>query len=1002
MSLRRAPALALICLAGIAPLMAQHYTYVSGVVVDPSASFVPAAEVNVVNEDTGYRRTALTESNGAYLVSSLEPGIYKVSVRKEGFRTMIRFGVHLSESRPARIDFNLVIGSVEETVTVEGSARSLDGDDGAVETVVERGEIENLAPEGGGLLTLLELAPGLVATPATRGEAGQFTVNGQRPNTHYFTVDGASANSGVSGGGVPAQSNGGALPGMTAFGSFDNLVSSEALDELRIQTSSTAPEFGRLPGAQIALSSRSGSNQFHGSLLYAFRNSALNANDWFANQHGDPRAPLQLHDVGAALGGPLWRNHTFFFLSYEGIRLKQPFVWRQPVPSDAARQAAPDWVQPLLNFFPAPNGPALGDGIAQWTAGFSRPSGLDIGAARLDQAITPRLTAFARYSHSPSWTEYGSNPVDFLDLRTRSLTLGLNFRARPNLILDLRVNASDTVSDSEWKQAPPAVLPACYVQPVLTALFATSPCDTLMRLAITGVGQVVFGSEGRRRQSQFQVSHTVDWSHGAHQIALGADYRRLIPRRQDVSGADSIIAENLSDFVQTNNLWLATSPRQVASGTLEEVSLFAEDTFRVTPRFTAKYGVRWEFSPAPTPSAPVNFIDPNSGTAVSLRRPLWNAAYTNLAPRLGLSYRLGDRGRTVLRLGGGLYYDSSLSFATDLVNDGPLNVSQYTSGRNGFVSTLLQFGFLPDLRMPLVKQWNASIERALSEHDFLSVAYVGSAGNDLIRREVGGAGSTNTLWYAVATNHGRSEYHGLLAQYRRRMARGVQALVSYSWSHSMDNSSTDSGLYWAGSGLGPGSDRASSDFDVRHSLSAGFTYEGPARPRWLRGWAVDGMFRARTGFPINVLEAEQYTGIAFENIFRPDLLPGFPVWISDPFAPGGRRINPAAFVAAPGAVQGNLGRNAVAGFGMYQLDLALRRDVYHTDRRSLQLRVEAWNALNHPNFGDPVRFLANPLFGQSSSMLNLMLGTGSPGSGLAPLFQGGGARSLQMALRYRF
>jgi hypothetical protein len=162
------------------------------------------------------------------------------------------------------------------------------------------------------------------------------------------------------------------------------------------------------------------------------------------------------------------------------------------------------------------------------------------------------------------------------------------------------------------------------------------------------------------------------------------------------------------------------------------------------------------------------------------------------------------------------------------------------------------------------------------------------------------------------------------------------------------------------------------------------------------------MFHARTGFPVNLLNAEQFTGISFENIFRPDLAFGQPAWIADSSAPGGRRINAAAFQAAPGSVQGNLGRNALSGFGMSQLDLALRREFSLGERRSLQLRIEAFNAFNHPNFADPIRFLASPLFGQSPSMLNLMLGTGSPGSGLAPLFQGGGPRSLQVAVRFSF
>jgi hypothetical protein len=331
------------------------------------------------------------------------------------------------------------------------------------------------------------------------------------------------------------------------------------------------------------------------------------------------------------------------------------------------------------------------------------------------------------------------------------------------------------------------------------------------------------------------------------------------------------------------------------------------------------------------------------------------------------------------------------------VNSGPLNVVQYRSGRNGIFSTQLRFAFPQDLRLPLVKQWNLSVEHALDDRNVVSLGYVGSSGRNLVRREIGGLGSTATDWLAIATNHGASDYHALQAQYRRRLSRGIQALASYAWSHSIDNSSTDAGLYWAGSGLTPSQDRASSDFDFRHSLTAGFTYELPRG-----GWALDGMVHARTGFPINVLNAEQYTGISFENVFRPSLVFDQPVWIADPSAPGGRRINADAFQAAPSSVQGNLGRNALNGFGMSQFDLALRREFSMGEKRSVQLRIEAYNAFNHPNFADPIRFLASPLFGQSPSMLNLMLGTGSPGSGLAPLFQSGGARSLQIAIRFSF
>ena len=288
----------------------------------------------------------------------------------------------------------------------------------------------------------------------------------------------------------------------------------------------------------------------------------------------------------------------------------------------------------------------------------------------------------------------------------------------------------------------------------------------------------------------------------------------------------------------------------------------------------------------------------------------------------------------------------------------------------------------------------------------VSVGYVGSNGRRLLRREVGGEGNSPTALIALTTNHGSSDYEGLQVQYRRRMLEGFQALASYAWSHSLDDDSSDAFLVWAGAGTSRVRDHASSDFDLRHSMTASLSYEFARRPagaaRYLGGWAIDALWRARTGFPVSVLQNEQYEGIPLANAFRPDLVYGVPLWVDDASLPAGRRINAAAFTGTRTEVQGTLGRNAIAGFGMSQLDLAIRREFRWRDRYAIQFRVEAFNAANRANFADPVKYLSSAIFGQSTSMLNLMLGTGSPGSGLAPILQSGGPRSLQATLRLRF
>ena len=188
---------AVLALTAAIPSAAQQLTHLSGLVLDPTEAAVEGVSIFVVSEETGFRRSATTQSDGSYVVASLQPGLYKMTVRKDGFRTLIRFGVKIDVAQPARVDFQLSLGSLQDAITVEGSAPLLNTDDASVGTLVERKRIDKMPLNGRGLLNLLEMAPGTVVTPATRGESGQFTANGQRPNSHYFTVDGVSGNSGV-------------------------------------------------------------------------------------------------------------------------------------------------------------------------------------------------------------------------------------------------------------------------------------------------------------------------------------------------------------------------------------------------------------------------------------------------------------------------------------------------------------------------------------------------------------------------------------------------------------------------------------------------------------------------------------------------------------------------------------------------------------------------------------------------------------------------------------
>ncbi len=987
-----AVAVSCICL----PLAAQETGGLSGFVWDPAGALVAGASITAVNEETGFRRVAETDAAGVWQAPYLYPGRYKLTVRKEGFRTMVRFGVLLDARASVRVDFHLQIGDVLEVVTVPGTPTLTDSDSLSPSTLVDRNWIDHLPLDGRGILTLLELAPGSIVTPATGGEAGQFTVNGQRPNANYFTVDGASANTGANGGGLPAQLAGGSLPAMTAFGSLQALASVEALDEFQLRSSTFTGQYGPLPGGQVALSTRSGSNEFHGVAFGVFRNEVLDANDWFANSTGQPRQALRFADFGGALGGPLRRNRTFFFVSYEGLRLRQPYTWQSTVPSLATRAGAAPIFQPILNAFPVPNGPYLGGGITEWNGFSSRPSGFDGVSARIDHALTTRLLIFGRFSDTPSSTALGLSEADAVNLQDRAATVGVNAAISPSAANEFRANWTDASGASTWQSLGVPGTGGCYTN---AALFGpASPCVSFFRFAIGGLEPLIAGADTGNAQRQWNVVDSTELRRGAHEIRAGVDYLRLGLSRSGPPASVSVTAASLQALLDASfSVGLFDSVQDTTS--IAQVAAFGEDTWHVNPRLTVSYGLRWDLDPSPVAPAPP-LVSPASAlpvAATSVESAIWKMQYRNISPRFGAAYRLTADGRTVLRAGAGRYFDADFGAAVEGINGAPYNSWQFNTGAASSVtpattSTLIAYNFAPDLRVPSVWEWNVTLERGLGRDGLFSVAWAGAAANDLLRQEAGPvSGLTQTV---EATNHGWSRYEALQAQYRRQLSRRWQAQVSYSWAHFIDNSSSDSAIYFVPPPGSAASDAGSSDFDVRHSLAAAFSVELP------RGWSLDGMFRARTGFPITVLDSETALGLNFADVFRPDLSPGAPLWIVDPDAPGGQRLNPAAFAAAGG--QGNLGRNAIYGFGMSQIDVALRRTFRIAEKGSLELRAEAFNALNHPAFADPVRFLDDPLFGRSPSMQDLMLGSGTPSSGLTPAFQTGGPRSMQLVLRWRF
>jgi hypothetical protein len=338
--------------------------------------------------------------------------------------------------------------------------------------------------------------------------------------------------------------------------------------------------------------------------------------------------------------------------------------------------------------------------------------------------------------------------------------------------------------------------------------------------------------------------------------------------------------------------------------------------------------------------------------------------------------------------------------------------------------------FDPHLKLPSSLQWNVAVEQTLSPNQTFKVTYLGSAGRRLLRDDLISNPNPILSNLYLTRNSGYSNYHALQLQFQRRLSHGLQALVSYSWSHSVDTNSSDvtNVLGWStllpSTLYNPRQDYGNSDFDIRHSFSAALTYNIPTSriqnsllQSVLHKWSIDSISSARTGTPFNVLYKPASPGVFVNGFgapiqFRPDQVSGQPVYIQDPNAPGGERLNAAAFTVPSVLQQGSEGRNNIRGFPLVQTDLALRRQFGITEHANLQFRAELFNILNHPNFGNPLNVIGTcaqgvqckPVYGwgTSQAMLNQSLGTGGYGTAFSALYQVGGPRSLQLSMKLSF
>lgn len=989
-------------LALLPGLAAAQNAQLSGVVRDSEGGPIENAEVRLVDEATRIVTASRSNGRGIYVFPSVRPSSYRLEVSADAFAPLAQEGVVLTVDQRSVLDLTLGLRGRTESVTVSAPRVPLRAADGAVTTLIDRQFAENLPVRGRSFSALVALSPGTVTMPVSSGSGSEFSVNGQRTTANSLTVDGVSGLAEMdSGGGANVA---GQRLTSTVTGTVNGLVSMDALQEVRVQTSSFAPEFGRTPGAQISLVTRSGTNRLRGGLFEQFRNDKMMGNDWFLNSRGAAKPPMEEHQFGASLGGPVIRNRTFFFGTYEGLRLLRPNVQFISVPSLEAREREGPAKAPL-NAYPLPTGPSRSDFTAEYVANHPVHQSFDTLGVRLDHLVSPGVQVFARYSRTPSDTEdeYPLAFVATVDKAAQIATGGLTATLGQRTLLEIR--GSYGTSDFAHSALP---------KPAVRSFFNLDQSPSAYaQMSVSGITTLATGTPAANIQRQGNLVFSISRVATSHHFKAGGDYRRLDPTIFPLH----IVQAQFTGVTQLTTT--ATVPQLTVQrlfpldATFENFSMYAQDTWKALDRLSLTYGVRWDINPSPSfaagqgPLAALD-VDPISHLKLSPSQnaPLWKTQYSNIYPRFGLSYALDGNARTVLAGGGGIFGDLdgqavSPNVLTSLTRTNvplpltPADVVGIDSPQLNppYRSTLTVVD--PNLEGPRIIQWNIALDRAIGRDQSVSLTYVGAHGDRMLQSRLYSPGFSPGFLANVTlrSGFGKSSYKSMQVQYRRRASAGLNVLASYSLGESKDTTSTNIVTDRSLEG-----ELTPADNDVRHVFTFGSSWMLPnvqAGPMtWLlKDWGLHSFGLARSGLPFTVTSSNLTPPGEERFTRRGSLVPGVPFIVDDPTAPGGQRFNRAAFIDPPAGQQGDTGRNEFRGFAAYQLDLGLRRSFPVATEAKVLFRVDVFNVFNIPIFGAPSGSLASTQFG---------IPIASAAQGSDAYYRAGGPRSAAVTVRLEF
>jgi hypothetical protein len=931
-----------------------------GIVTDPSGATVPGATVTITNEATNAAQTARTNEEGEFTFNFLQVGRYTLSIAAGGFKEQTQQGVELSAGQRVRLNYNLEVGAVSDKVTVTAESpliNAVNSEQLIAHTEVEAREMPLARRDW---TNLINIGTGLDVRTAGTGTG--VSINGLPPAGLSLTVDGTQASGSSEG------------TSLTAFGGFNliKVVSLEAISEVNVSKGILSAEHANTLSGNVNVVTKSGSNEFHGSLFHNYNGAALNAR----NQFLATKPNEVFNQFGGSIGGPIVKNKLFFFGVYEGYRLRRFSVLNSLVPTPelkAAAIAAVPAYKPYFDLYPNPTQPYAAGASTGTFLGTAPFTGDDNHVVlRGDYNINDLNRLNVRYTRGrPNQSQF-ADPVTPFTFSDTSDTVTANY----------------TRASSAYSSETRFGFGRTDVPRLIGISFLDGNIPAIGGLNFAGAGGEILESKGHN----WSLEEVLAFNRGRHSLKVGGLYQTQRQTRQNFESPIVSYANTAALLANTPNaiqVGFGVNPYVITDWT---GGLFVQDDFKLRPNVVISAGLRYDYFSVPSErdNRLFNRNGPNGlGSLRTAEEGLYNSDRNNFAPRLSAAWTVDDDGRTVVRGGFGMFYTRApLINIIDTIRNSETIPFRYTFSPAEITALGLRYpvtresvqaaipvlpwsgtSINPDFPTPYSMQWLVGVQRQLTRTLAVDTSYVGTRGVHLlynrmintVNRVTGLRPYAGFGQFRYFDTSESTKYHAWQTSLEKRFTNGLLFNAHYTWSRGMSYGNAD--LSSLGAPQDPNNlqpEYGPSPYDVPHRFTADYLYELPFARWWgsdglakrllLAGWQTTGIFRAESGLPISANNFFINPGsIPFQRI---DYLGG------DPYLENGvQYLNPAAFARVPvgavsgGAVRpGTLGRTALRLPGYWNFDAGLAKNLNFTESVRAQLRADFINAFNHTSF----------------------------------------------------